>query len=121
MVMLSTVLVVEDDETLRTLMAEAIAVLGLGVIDCANADDALALLESTAVIALVVTDINMPGSMNGVELATIIWQRWPGLPVIVTSGNERAQIDQLPPHMSFLAKPWTLAAFHSAVGRSLCS
>lgn len=113
------VLVVEDDEGLRSLVVDAISLLGVPVIDCASADDALSMLEESSSIALVMTDICMPGSMDGLELAQVIWLRWPCLPVILTSGNKSVPDGQLPSHASFLRKPWSLDALHQAVRKYL--
>ncbi|MNI15427.1 C4-dicarboxylate transport transcriptional regulatory protein DctD [compost metagenome] len=113
--MFPTVLVVEDDETLRSLTADAISLLDLNVIDCASADDALPKLEGSSSIALVMTDICMPGSMDGLQLAQVIWSRWPLLPVILTSGNRSLPDGLLPSHCFFLRKPWSLNALHQAV------
>lgn len=110
-----TVLVVEDDEILRTLTGDAISLLGVCVICCASADDALPMLEGSTSIVLVMTDICMPGSMDGMELAQLIWTRWPSLPVIVTSGNKLLPDGLLPSHAIFLRKPWTLDVLHQAV------
>jgi len=73
-------LIEEDDEILRSLTAEAISLLGLTVIDCASADEALVLLESPTPIALVMTDVCMPGSMVGLALAKVIWDGGLGCP-----------------------------------------
>jgi DNA-binding NtrC family response regulator len=110
-----TVLVVEDDEILRSLIGDAISLLDIGVMGCASADDALPVLESSSSIVLVMTDICMPGSMDGLELAQLIWSRWPSLPVIVTSGNRSLPEGLLPAHAMFLRKPWSLDALHQAV------
>ncbi|MBK5356067.1 response regulator [Pseudomonas sp. TH41] len=114
-----TVLVVEDDEILRSLVVDAISLLGLCVIDCASADDALTTLEGSSSIALVMTDVCMPGSMDGLELAQVIWSRWPCLPVIVTSGNRSIPDGLLPSHAMFLRKPWALDVLHEAVRKYL--
>lgn len=114
-----TVLVVEDDEVLRTLTVEAISLLELEVMGCASADDALLILEGQPAIDLVITDICMPGSMDGLELATLIWTRWPRLPVILTSGNRYVLNESLPSHALFIRKPWSLDALHEAVGKHL--
>jgi DNA-binding NtrC family response regulator len=115
LIMPPTVLVVEDDETLRSLTADAISLLGLIIIDCRSADDALAVLENSSSIVLVMTDICMPGTMDGLQLAQVIWSRWPLLPVILTSGNRSMPDGLMPPHSFFLCKPWTLDALHRAV------
>lgn len=67
--MAQKVLVVEDDEILRALTVEAISLLGVQVIDCESANSALLLLEYSSSIVLVMTDICMPGSMDGLALA----------------------------------------------------
>ncbi|MHC8381376.1 response regulator [Pseudomonas sp. LB3P14] len=114
-----TVLVVEDDEILRSLVVEAISLLGLCVIDCVSADDALTMLEGSSAITLVITDVCMPGSMDGLELARVIWSRWPCLPVIITSGDRSMPDGLLPSHAMFLRKPWTLDVLHQAVRKYL--
>lgn len=112
--MSSIVLVVEDNEDLRALTADAISLLGITVIDCSTADEALPLIES-APVTLVMTDICMPGSMDGLELAQVIWTRWPLLPTILTSGNRYVAEAMLPDNAIFLRKPWSLAALHQAI------
>lgn len=103
----STILLVEDDITLREVVAEALSMLGARVIACPNADLALLELERCAAVNLVLTDIRMPGYLDGIQLAHVITERWPQLPIIVMSGN-RLPSDILPEHAVFMAKPWTL-------------
>jgi DNA-binding NtrC family response regulator len=103
-----TVLVVEDDETLRLLMVEAISLLNVRVVACANADEAVIVLERSVPIALVLTDVTMPGSLDGLELAKMIWVRWPSIPVIITSGKPLGTTISLPSHAIFLTKPCPL-------------
>ncbi|MHC8344631.1 response regulator [Pseudomonas sp. RT6P73] len=112
-------LVVEDDEILRSLLVEAMSLLGLFVIDCASADDALLALEDSSSISLVMTDVCMPGSMDGLELAQVIWSRWPCLPVIVTSGDRSIPDGLLPSNAMFLRKPSSLDVLHKAVRKYL--
>lgn len=109
-----SVLVVEDDEILRSLMVDAISLLGFKIIDCASADEALPMLEEDTSVALVMTDICMPGRMDGLALAQVIWTRWPGLPVIVTSG-QRSMPEGMPSNPRFLQKPWSLVTLHHAI------
>lgn len=118
-IMSATVLVVEDNELLRFLAIEAISMLGVRVTDCASADEALPLVENSSAISLVITDVCMPGSMDGLELAKVIWTRWPRLPVIVTSGNRSVPDGLLPSHAMFLRKPWSLDALHQAIRKYL--
>lgn len=105
--MCSTILLVEDDDTVRELVADALSMLDAKVIACSNADVALRELERSAAVNLVLTDIRMPGQIDGLQLARVVSKRWPKLPIIVTSGN-RLEDDALPAQAAFLAKPWTL-------------
>lgn len=110
------ILVVEDDETLRWLMVEALTMLvDTQVIDCNNADNAKILLTHANNINLVVTDIRMPGEIDGLELAQMCWKTWPTLPVIITSGHCRIPIEQIPQGSAFMAKPWSLEQLYKAV------
>lgn len=109
-----TVLLIEDDDMVRELMADALLMLDVKVIPCVNADKALEELESAVSVNLVLTDIRMPGRLDGLQLAKLVAERWPELPIIVTSGN-RLEMDALPPHAFFLAKPWTLDALFELI------
>lgn len=113
--MTCSVLIVEDDELLRPLTEEAVSLLDLEIVACPTADDALSVLEGECSLSLVITDICMPGSMDGLELARIIWKRWPYLPVILTSGNKAVDEKTLPSNAMFIRKPWSLDALHDAV------
>ena len=112
--MCPTILLVEDDDTVRELAADALSMLGAHVIACQNADVALRELERYTPVNLVLTDIRMPGQLDGLQLANLVAKRWPHLPIIVTSGN-RMDDDLLPPHATFLAKPWTLETLYQHV------
>ena len=112
-------LVVEDDETLRYLIVEAMSLLDLDVATCDCADEALLLLQEDPSFALVLTDIRMPGLLDGWGLANLICLRWPSLPVIVSSGHRRMHIWELPPNVYFLPKPWDLDAILGAVRYAL--
>jgi CheY-like chemotaxis protein len=82
-----TILVVEDDVLVRLSVAEALRDGGHAVVEAANADEALAVLASPTPLALIVTDVNMPGSMDGVALARHVRATRPELKVIVVSGR----------------------------------
>lgn len=103
----ATILLVEDDDTLRMVTADALSLLETNVIECQNADQAVAILESGIVIQLLITDIRMPGRLDGLQLAGLVASRWPDLEIIVTSGN-RSPTEVLPGKAGFMAKPWTL-------------
>lgn len=86
-----TVLVVEDDVLIRLSVADALRSAGLDVIEAATGDEALTVLASSATVDLVFTDIQMPGSTDGLALAQIARQMRPSLKIIVTSGNAPAR------------------------------
>jgi DNA-binding NtrC family response regulator len=116
------ILLVEDDKTLRFLTADALAIMDIDVIECETADDGLKRLEdcyATSPVDLIMTDIRMPGYLDGLQLARIIWQRWPHLPVILTSGHRLVMDTEMPAHSAFIAKPWTLDQLFDVVQRQL--
>jgi CheY-like chemotaxis protein len=106
----TVVLIVEDDALLRMCAAEIVEEAGFAVIEAADADEAMALLESRSDIALLLTDIEMPGSMNGLKLAHTLRNRWPRIKILVVSGQLRPQLTELPADSRFLAKPYQTAA-----------
>ena len=81
------VLVVEDNVILRYTLAHWLRVTGHDVTEAASADEAHAVLQSIIIIDIVVTDVEMPGSMSGLELTTYLRETYPLLPVIVVSGK----------------------------------
>lgn len=110
------ILLVEDDELLRSLMVEAVSMLGHVVTDRPSADQALiALLEGSSPFSMVITDVRMPGRLDGLDLAQTIWSRWPELPVIIMSGNTVLPPNFLPPNSTFLTKPVQLNTLQHAI------
>ena len=101
------VLVVEDDLLLRLDAANMVASAGFEVIEAANADEAIAILESRNDIAVVFTDIQMPGSMDGLKLARAVRGRWPPIKIVTTSGLRIIQETDLPEGGRFLPKPYS--------------
>jgi CheY-like chemotaxis protein len=104
------VLVVEDDPLLRMLAAEVAEEAGYLAIEAADADEAITLLEFRSDIALLLTDIDMPGSMNGLKLAQAVRNRWPSIKILVVSARVRPGPYELPLDSCFLAKPYRKAA-----------
>jgi CheY-like chemotaxis protein len=100
------VLIVEDDVLLRMNAAEMIGDSGFEVVEAANADQAIAILEARPDIHVVFTDIQMPGSMDGLKLARFIRGRWPPIKIVATSGFVRVGEDDLPEGSRFLTKPY---------------
>lgn len=103
-----SVLVVEDDVLLRLLTAEDLRAAGFTVLEASSADEAMVILDSAVAIDLVLTDIRMPGSMDGLALAGFVRQRWPELKIVVASGERPGQA-ALAVADAFLPKPYDSA------------
>jgi CheY-like chemotaxis protein len=98
------ILVVEDDPLVRFNIAEALRLIGVGVMEAATADEAWAFLATGARVDLVFTDHRMPGTMTGAQLAGRISQNYPALSVVLTSTH----LDARQWHGPFLRKPYDL-------------
>jgi DNA-binding NtrC family response regulator len=101
----ANVLVVEDDFLIRANAVDIIEEAGFRVDGAGSADDAIRILEQRRNVGVVFTDVHMPGSLNGLDLARLVEQKWPGTGVIVTSG--RAMKMDIPGRAIFLAKPYS--------------
>lgn len=101
------VLIVEDDRVIRVLSADLLLEAGVGILEAADGEEAVVLLERRAAeIAALITDIKMPGACSGLDLARHVAQRWPWISILVTSGNYNQRPPGLPPQAQFLSKPW---------------
>ena len=99
-----TVLIVEDEFLIREMLKDELEDAGYQVVPASDADDAVRVLEARQDIHLVFTDINMPGSMDGLKLAAFVNDRWPPVHIIVITG--RAKPVGLPPNALFIPKPY---------------
>src|ERR1700729_2974436 len=99
------VLVVEDEMLLRMRAGDIVADAGFKPIEAVNADEALAILESRSDIELLFTDIQMPGSMDGLNLAHAVHERWPLIKIILVSGQLKLTDNDKPPKSRFFGKP----------------
>src|ERR1700677_1893207 len=102
---LRTVLVVEDEMMLRMRAVDMVEDAGFTSVEAINADDALAILESRSDIELLFTDIQMPGSMDGLKLAYAVHERWPLIKIILVSGQLKLTDNDRPPKSRFFGKP----------------
>jgi CheY-like chemotaxis protein len=100
------ILIVEDEFLIRMATSEAIREAGFEVLEAANADLAIAILESRSDIQVVFTDIHMPGSMDGAKLAHAIKHRWPPVRIIATSGRVAVETLDLPAGTVLFTKPY---------------
>jgi CheY-like chemotaxis protein len=101
------VLIVEDEFLVRMYAAEMINEAGYEVVEAANADDAIVILEARRDIRVVFTDVRMPGSMDGLKLAHAVRHRWPPVHIVATSAYHVTPKDDLPAGSVFLPKPYT--------------
>src|SRR5471032_1707487 len=99
------VLVVEDEMLLRMRAVDMVEDAGFTPIEAVNADDALAILESRSDIELLFTDIQMPGSMDGLKLAHAVHERWPLIKIILVSGQLKLTNEDKPADSRFFGKP----------------
>ena len=101
----ATVLLVEDEILQRSMVADFLRMEGFSVLEAGSVAEAKRVLSTSQSIHLVLTDINMPGDENGIDLAKHVQARYPRLPILVLSGNPaRHEISGWP----FLNKPFRL-------------
>ena len=112
------VLLVEDDPGLLEFLAELLAGDGLQVSRARTAVEALSLLETGPVPAMLVTDIHLAGTLSGLDLARSVAQCWPGIRLLIMSGECRPAQDQYPPGALFFTKPFAPGALIALVRSS---
>jgi two-component sensor histidine kinase/CheY-like chemotaxis protein len=101
----TNVLVVEDEMVLRMRAVDIVEDAGFTAVQAVNADEALSILESRSDIALLFSDIQMPGSMDGLKLAHAVHDRWPSIKIILVSGQVKLSDDERPTDSRFFGKP----------------
>jgi len=101
----AVVLVVEDEMLLRMRAVDMVEDAGYTSVEAVDADAAFAILESRSDIALLFTDIQMPGSMDGLKLAHAVHERWPPIKIILVSGQLKVSNSEIPPNSRFFGKP----------------
>ena len=101
------ILVVEDEPLVRMTAVDELDDAGFPVLEAGNPDEALAVLEARSdEVQVLFTDVDMPGSMNGMALAERVCQRWPHVLLLISSGYARPRPDEIPDHGQFLPKPY---------------
>lgn len=106
----TVILVVEDEALVRMITVEVLADAGFEVIEADCADAALPIIAARDDIGIVVTDVRMPGCMNGIELAHHIAAQRDDVAILVTSGHARPTRFDLPRRATFIAKPYRAEA-----------
>jgi DNA-binding NtrC family response regulator len=115
------VLIVEDDFFIRADTVDMVTQEGFVVFEAANADEAIAILEVHPEIGLMFTDIEMPGTMDGLKLAEYVRHRWPPIKLIVTSGKISLDKAALPQGGLFFSKPYDHSKVLAAMRRMLAA
>jgi CheY-like chemotaxis protein len=113
----AVVLVVDDEPLIRLVAADVLEEAGFQVIEAPTADDAVLVLATRSDIRVVFTDVDMPGHLNGFELARIVQDYYKGIAVIVGSGKCRPGPSDLAPGTTFLQKPYGLETLVREVRR----
>ena len=111
-----TILVVEDEPLIRMLLTEALEDEGYGVREARTVLEAVAILGLHDIDA-VITDIDMPGGLNGLDLAKLLQGYGKRIPTIVTSGGHQLDDDMLPGEARFVPKPYSVVAMLSLLGQ----
>ena len=101
----TNVLVVEDEMVLRMRAVDIVEDAGFKAVEAVNADEALSILETRSDISLLLSDIQMPGSMDGLELANAVHDRWPSIKIILVSGQVTPSDEDKPADSRFFGKP----------------
>jgi len=103
----TTVLVVEDETIVRMHGMDILEDAGFEVLEAGNADEAMTILGKHDDVRLLFSDVDMPGSMNGLKLAQLVHERWPTIRLLLTSGHHQLLEATLPDSGKFVSKPWT--------------
>lgn len=115
------VLIVEDQFTTRMAAADAISDMGLHVREAGDADEALQAMDNYPNIGVLFTDIQMPGQINGLDLAKQVHEDRPDVELIVTSGGIKVKDSELPDHGTFLSKPYHTSRLVEIVEQKVAS
>ena len=99
------VLLVEDEPLVRLTQVDILREAGFWVLEAEDADEAFETLRGRQDVNVVLTDVDMPGSINGFEFARLVAQGWPEVGVMVISGKAFPDAGDLPPSAVFVAKP----------------
>ena len=100
------ILTVEDEFLTSEYLGCILEDAGYEVVATYDADEAIAILEARNDVRIVITDIQLPGSMDGLNLAAAVRGRWPAIKFIVTTGKLRPGDDQMPEQSQFVPKPY---------------
>jgi CheY-like chemotaxis protein len=112
---MSSILIVEDEVLTSEYLEFVLQGAGYEAIPASSAEEAIAVLEHRDDVYLVVTDINLPGSLNGLQLAALVRDRWPAINIIAVTGYGAPRRDELPTGSLFVPKPYSAQNIMQAV------
>ena len=115
----AAVLIAEDEPLIRMGAVYLVEGAGFKVYEAGSADAAIALLELHKEICLIFTDVDMPGSMDGLKLAHYVRGRWPPVKIIVTSGHVKVDEETLPAGSLFIPRPYDADEITHKLGQML--
>lgn len=115
------ILVVEDEPIIRMCAAEFVEDAGFAPLEVGDAGAALVTLEAHEGIAVLFTDINLPGAMDGLALAAEVERRWPQIRILIASGRTAPPASQLSGKVSFIPKPYGSVEFLAALDSLLAA
>ena len=115
----AVVLIVEDEMLIRMGAVDLVLSAGYEALEAGDADEAICILEARQDIDLVFTDVQMPGTMDGIKLAGFIRGRWPPVKLLVASGNAIIEESSLPAGSRFFSKPYDDHAITDAMAKLL--
>lgn len=109
----TVVLLVDDEPVIRMVASQGLEDAGFQVIEADCADSALEILKTRADVSVLFTDVNMPGALDGMDLARLVHERWPAIQLVVTSG--RGLSAPMPDDSRFMAKPYSITEMTKAI------
>jgi DNA-binding NtrC family response regulator len=116
------ILVVEDESIIRDFVCEILGDEGFSTHALENADDAVRFLDEHADrVSLLLTDILMPGTLNGADLANLSGNKWPQIPILIMSGHETPESSGVQHQVTFIRKPWSFGQLLDGVEKALQS
>ena len=114
---MSSILIVEDEVLTSEYLEFVLQEAGYEAIPAGSAEEAIAVLEHRDDVHLVVTDINLPGSLNGLQLAALVRDRWPTMNIIVITGYSAPRSEEIPSGSLFVPKPYSAQKMIEVVRR----
>ena len=112
---LPIVLIVEDEPLIRLVASDVLTEAGFRVIEAADSDEAMTLVEAKPETVALVTDVVMPGTFDGFGLAHLVASRWPHIGIVITSAHALPGEGDLPRGCEFLPKPYQPSSLIAAV------